>query len=548
MSSADIFNEIAFEERQLYREQLRLTERYRKECVEYSHDTIGVLKMTSANNQRSLPYDDYTGLMELHRLAYGIQRWSDPAAHVVGALIGSAIGDGEKEQVKYTVVKVEDPCGSDTSVDDSFIKKLQCTINEVMLDHHWHRMQERLIERFYFPGEVIRRLIQRDEETDIQYLETSQLQPPKNEAYVRKLKQAAKSKGLEDTFDRCQKLGIIHDTIQKDYIDKTKPDFYLIGPESDGTSEEKFLEPVEAKWIQHLKNGVDETDPRGYSPFVMVYCNVYGAINTRHYAREMVYARCSHSVIEHVGTVKRRALQNLLGAEAAAASKDDRTEPNDNGPYPAGAKRFTTSESVEMPNLNLSASDIQTMVELDEKPIGRVINAPDYITLCKSDIGNRNTTESSASAWYTRIRRTQRMVRESDVDMFWKIIQIKHNLTEEMLSKLKKAVAIKADFPDPERNLIEDHQRNRELYDRACISRRTLNEVNGHDDEIEQQQIKKEQSEMDDSALSVRFGPNGAPRQEQVGSNQVPGATQGGTGTGNADPNRQTLRTPQRGN
>ena len=415
-------------------------------------------------------YQSYTELLHKQHLGWLIGETCPTAQHVIESLTTSAVGDGQEYKVTYHL----EPVDGNSQVDG----EVQKTLTRITQEFDWHLMQERMIWHYFFIGEFFRRIhMFEDPETEaddfsVQFVPTSRVQPLVTTNELQTRLRRAQEMGEEAYYRHFSDYGILLD-LSLGFVDPRRVEAYVVGPESPG-AEGKFLEMVPPPVIQHVKDTKSSDIPRGVSRFLKAICNVEGARTMRSYTREMFYARASHAVVEFLRT-KQGGLNRMLDKETRNMLKA--REPGNTKPlhrpgkrYPKGAKRFTKSDRVELHNLNLDAAGIQNLIELDERMIGRIVNAPDIVALGRSDIGNRETTGNSMKPWYDRIRRTQRMVNDSDAEVLWVGAQIEMNLSNEEVRELKRNYHIVGRFPDPEREIAVEHQTAFELYDRREIS------------------------------------------------------------------------------
>ena len=411
---------------------------------------------------------------------------------LIGYLVNTAapaFAIGGRE-MNYSVKRKQDDeiCGG-AGNDLSSENEIQCAIDEVIEAHDWTSdFHTELVQRYFTTGDVFRRFYESpDVGPTMCHFDPNDLvddlvdspEPFRNTGLTyRDVKERMKFGIAFNTIDEGVMLDADGRSRSVQRLDYSSPIAYVFETEALVDGEMSTARSIfQSDAIQHVKRGVNRCQPRGLSPWPRVLSKSLGKDELSKAVHLMSLRRLDNGVqkvVEGSGAGAESSIDRAIHGEKEKQKKARKK--NQVGLY--DATDITHNISVLLPDLKLPVTDIIKLVEMDKLTIGQQIGAPDTVSLSRSDMGARATSDSTIRAWYASIREVQGAIVRSNRAFLWWAVSKK---LSKPLDRLRQFYVISPDgIIDPAHDQAAEHQRAMELFDRGLIDRETAAEASGY--------------------------------------------------------------------
>ena len=201
---------------------------------------------------KCLLYHDWDSFRTLQMMGCALYRECDTVQSVISKMISYVVSSGHTygvslRDVPGTVSRIK--------VSERLLNEIEAIIEITMesaFPGGWQQMQEESMLRLFREGEFFRRLFDTEDGIAVRFIEPDRIRPPK----------------LDDEGQR--NLGVIPAegdvlTIEGYWFFNPKPNLPPLDPRN--------FDELEAKEVQHCRQGVDANDPRGVPILWSAYCH-----------------------------------------------------------------------------------------------------------------------------------------------------------------------------------------------------------------------------------------------------------------------------------
>ncbi len=430
-----------------------------------------------------LPYCNNDEAMRIFNLGWHLSTWCPTIISLINKFTFFVVGGGRSRYMarsKEFVLSENEEIANDRQLVNDINAIIQMTIGK----YNWSRMQRSWLSRYkYGPGDGLRRRRMVGGNLKLEYISASRLVQPQSDRYPNVDLDGIPTGGK--TLSELAPYGILYsmrevrgaDGVPRIVIDYSEPRYYFIKARTVESGEES-IQAVPAEEIQHAKYGVQETDPRGVSPWYPVWCNAMGIEEVSKAAREMLLTQSETAVTEFYDEhVENDSLAELVGYKQQEKESHYRR---------TGERRQTGAYQVSKANQVVHHNVVQVdgfikIIEQDQQFCGNMIDAPDWLVTGRSDIGNINTTANTSRPFWERIKGEQLWLAEEDAEILWDVVGSALNIdSAEQMQRIQDSLEIVAEgFEDPSMTPDQRFSAARDLRADEAITRKQFANVGG---------------------------------------------------------------------
>jgi len=195
---------------------------------------------------------------------------------------------------------------------------------------------------------------------------------------------------------------------------------------------------LHASEVQHFKDGVDDSDPRGIPRFYWSLCNNLAIDEVNGGMIDLTLIQAEHAAIYNFDT-KTSTQQNLLDM---AKNRTKRQEHFNSGRPSSPGVVHARAFQVDLPGMNIDAKDFIEIIQQEQRFTGGYSGIPEHMATLDANTGNRSSLVAAEGPFDRRVQMEQTQAFEADRVILWKMIE------EDVINKINPVeYSIEAHFP-----------------------------------------------------------------------------------------------------
>ena len=295
---------------------------------------------------------------------------------------------------------------------------MESDIEFVLEELCWFELQIETYSRLIRDGECFRRIWGSGDDIDITFIEPEWIRQPEN---LQSTKQIINIDDVPEGVVTRPRPGLIEIAgtlgIVRDPEDSRKTiGFWEHYPNHFPNGMDGWMWHS-SKSVQHLKDGVDKTDPRGVPRF---YWALYHIVSIDEVNSGMVDLSLVQA--EHAAIYKFDSLVSTQQSILDAANNRVKAQTRSGGRPESPGVKHVKGMDVEIPGMKISAKDFVEIIQQQQRLAGGVSDIPEYMITADANTGNRSSLVSAEGPFDRRVQREQIRLFHMDRQILWMMV------------------------------------------------------------------------------------------------------------------------------